>query len=552
MTQRSGFSVMRQLIRLVGPLRGFMLLAILLGVAGHLCAAGITVVSGYGILAVLGQDQTSSLGFFFALAIVMAILRGALRYGEQLCNHYLAFKLLALIRDHVFRALRRLCPAKLEGRDRGDLIAVITSDIELLEVFYAHTISPIAIATLFSSIAVVYIGHFHWLLGVLALGAYLVVGVEIPLATSRLSGDRGSRLRAQSGDLSSFVLESLRGLSELLQYGQGAARLREMVTRTDALTTLERSQKRQAGHNQAVTNTVILCFDLAMLALSAWLYLAGSVDAGGVLLPTLAMFASFGPVVALANLGSTLQNTFAAGNRVLDILEEKPVASDITGEAPVRFRGAAVQDLTFSYGEETILSNVRCELPQGKIVGIVGKSGSGKSTLLKLLMRFWVAPEGSITISERALEHINTDNLRAMESYMTQDTHLFHDSIAANLRIAKPDATDKELADACRKASVHDFIMTLSQGYETMVGELGDTLSGGERQRLGLARAFLHDADLMLLDEPTSNLDSLNEAVILRALSREQAQKTVVLVSHRASTMRIADMVYSVEQGRMS
>lgn len=552
MRARSGLLVMRELIRLVGPLRGFMLLAIVLGVAGHLCAAGITVVGGYALLRAMAQGAGDGLIFFFVLVAVMAILRGILRYGEQLCNHYLAFKLLALIRDRVFRALRKLCPAKLEGRDRGDLIAVITSDIELLEVFYAHTISPVAIACVFSGIVCVYIGHFHWLLGVLALVAYVVIGAVIPLATARLAGTTADNLRAQSGALASFVLESLRGLSELLQYGQGATRLAELAARTDDLTVLAGQQKRQAGRNQAVTNTCILLFDLAMLALSAWLYMQGAVTFDAVLLSTLAMFASFGPVVALANLGSTLQNTFAAGNRVLDILEEEPVVRDITGEPLLAFKGAAVNNLSFSYGEEKILSDVSCTIPEGNIVGIVGKSGSGKSTLLKLLMRFWQAPEGSITISDRSIERVNTSNLRAMESYMTQYTHLFHDSIAANLRIAKPDATDEELAAACRKASVHDFIMTLPDGYETMVGELGDTVSGGERQRLGLARAFLHDADLMLLDEPTSNLDSLNEAVILSALAKERAQKTVVLVSHRASTMRIADKVYSVEQGRMS
>lgn len=292
--------------------------------------------------------------------------------------------------------------------------------------------------------------------------------------------------------------------------------------------------------------------DLAMLGVSAWLYLQSALTCDGVLLATLAMFSSFGPCVALANLGSTLQNTFAAGNRVLDILEEEPVVEEISGCAPVYFDGAEVRNLSFSYGDEEILTNVSCCIPEGQIVGIVGKSGSGKSTLLKLLMRFWQAPAESIRISDRDIASINTNNLRAMESYVTQETHLFHDSIAANLRIAKADATDEELVAACRKAAVHDFIMTLPQGYDTRVGELGDTLSGGERQRLGLARAFLHDAPLMLLDEPTSNLDNLNEAVILRALAEERTCRTVVLVSHRASTMRIADTVYSVESGRLS
>lgn len=552
MPQRNGLIVMLRLVGLVRPLIFYMVLAVTLGVAGHLCAVGITIAGGYGLLAVFAEGAEAPLHFIAALMVVMAILRGLLRYGEQLCNHFLAFKLLALIRDRVFRALRRLCPAKLEGRDRGDLIAVITSDIELLEVFYAHTISPIAIAALFCGAMSVYIGSFYWLLGLLAVCAYGIVGVGIPLVASRISAGEGTRLRVQSGALSSFVLESLRGLSELLQYGQGDARLAEMQRRTAALSEVEAEQKLHAGTNQAVTNTVIMLSDLAMLGVSAWLYLQGALTCDGVLLATLAMFSSFGPCVALANLGSTLQNTFAAGNRVLDILEEEPVVEEISGCAPVYFDGAEVRNLSFSYGDEEILTNVSCCIPEGQIVGIVGKSGSGKSTLLKLLMRFWQAPPESIRISDRDIASINTDNLRAMESYVTQETHLFHDSIAANLRIAKADATDEELVAACRKAAVHDFIMTLPQGYDTRVGELGDTLSGGERQRLGLARAFLHDAPLMLLDEPTSNLDSLNEAVILRALAEERTCRAVVLVSHRASTMRIADTVYSVESGRLS
>jgi ATP-binding cassette subfamily C protein len=272
--------------------------------------------------------------------------------------------------------------------------------------------------------------------------------------------------------------------------------------------------------------------------------------------------------VALANLGSTLQNTFAAGNRVLDILDEEPVVEEIAGKENIVFTGASAEHVTFSYdtvdswsrqdekiqknGTETILSDISVEIPNHKIVGITGRSGSGKSTLLKLFMRFWKVQEGNVAISGTSVEQINTENLRDMESFMTQETYLFHDSIRNNLKIAKLDATDEEMMTACKKASVHDFIMSLPNGYDTQVGELGDTLSGGERQRLGLARAFLHDAPFLLLDEPTSNLDSLNEAVILKSLKEEQNGKTIVLVSHRPSTMCIADTVYSVEHGRVS
>ena len=545
--KRSGFNIMRRLIGLVKPLTGYMILAITMGLIGHLCAAFITVFGGYAILYVLHPEWSMGLGVLFGAVLIFALVRGFLRYAEQACNHFIAFKLLALIRDKVFGALRRLCPAKLEGKDKGNLISLITSDIELLEVFYAHTISPIAIAFLFCIIMVCFIGSYHIALGILALAAYITVGVIIPIVTSKLSGDDGIRFRTKSGELSSFVLDSLRGLSETLQYGQGEKRMAAMNDQTDSLSCDEERMKRTAGRNTAVTNTVILIFDLSMLFLSA--HLCGF---EGCLIATLALMSSFGPVVALAALGSTLQNTFAAGNRVLDILDESPVVEEITGKEDVQFHGAAAENVTFAYGEETILDNFSVTIPENKIIGINGRSGSGKSTLLKLFMRFWQVQQGNVKISGRNVDAINTSNLRNMESFVTQETHLFHDSIRNNLRIAKLDATDDEIISTCKKASVHEFIMSLPKGYDTEVGELGDTLSGGERQRLGLARAFLHDAPFMLLDEPTSNLDSLNEAVILKSLHQECADKTVVLVSHRKSTMGIADTVCCVEHGRMS
>lgn len=548
---RNGFQVMSRLIGLVKPLSGYMVLAILMGLAGHLCASFITILGAYGVLYVLGIKTALPLGWIFALAVLFALVRAGLRYGEQSCNHFIAFKLLALIRDKVFLALRKLCPAKLEGRDKGDLISVITSDIELLEVFYAHTISPAAIAFLFTIIMCLFIGSFHPLAGVLALIAYLTVGIAIPFVVSRASGDLGMRFRKGAGELSAFVLDSLRGLSETQQYGQGAVRLQQMNEKTENLSRDEAQMKRIAGRNTAITNSVILLFDLAMLFLCTMLYQKGSVDFSGVLIPTVALMSSFGPCVALAALGSTLQNTFAAGNRVLDILDEKPLVEEIVGKEPVKMTkgpAAKADHVTFRYDTETILSDVSVEFPKKQIVGIVGKSGSGKSTLLKLFMRFWVPNEGMLSIANRSLEEINTSDLRQMESFVTQETYLFHDSIKNNLRIAKLNATDQEIEDACKKASVHDFIMTLPNGYDTPVGELGDTLSGGERQRIGLARAFLHDAPFLLLDEPTSNLDSLNEAVILKSLYEQKKDKTIVLVSHRQSTMNIADTVYAMDE----
>ena len=550
MKKRSNLKVMVSLIGLVKPLVGYMILAISMGLIGHLCATFITVLGTQVVVNVI-HANVWSVGLLVCI-VVFGILRGILRYGEQACNHFIAFKLLALIRDKVFMALRRLCPAKLDGKDKGNLISIITSDIELLEVFYAHTISPIAIAITFGIVMCLYIGQFHVAFGVLAFMAYLCVGGIVPVMISKMSQDVGMKFRSKSGALSSFVLDSLRGLKELMQYDAGKQRIQQLHEKSLDLSEDERVSKQIMGRNMAITNTTILVFDIAMVFMGAYLYLQQAVTFDGVLLSTIALMSSFGPFVALANLGSTLQNTFAAGNRVLDILEETPVIDEITGKEKVSFTGMQVEDVTFAYQDEVILKNVSLDVQENQVIGLVGKSGSGKSTLLKLMMRFWKPQQGNLSISGNNLEDINTTNLRDMQGYMTQETYLFQDTIANNLRVAKWDATEEEMIEACKKAAIHDFIMTLPKGYDTPVGELGDTLSGGQRQRLGLARAFLHDAPMLLLDEPTSNVDSLNEAIILRSIKNEEKKRTVVLVTHRPSTLRIADTVYKVENGRMS
>ncbi|MGL5540342.1 MAG: amino acid ABC transporter ATP-binding/permease protein [Erysipelotrichaceae bacterium] len=552
MKKQNNMTIMAKLITLVKPMLGTMLLAISMGIIGHLSASFITIIGGYSILAILQETFANVLPTLFAMAVGLALLRALFRYGEQYCNHYIAFKILALIRNKVFVALRALSPAKLEGRDRGDLIYTITSDIELLEVFYAHTISPIAIAFLFSLLMVGFIGQFHFTLALIALFAYFSVGVIIPITTSRKNKNLGLTLRNQSGELSSYVLESIRGLDETLQYNTGQARLAGMNERTDALLAKEDQIKHISAHSIGMTNFTILGFDLLMLLAALVLYQQGHIGFEGVLLSTIAMMSSFGPVVALANLGSTLQHTLASGKRVLALLEEKPIVKEVVGATEVAFNGATLKQVVFGYDEKRILNGFSLDIAQNQIIGIKGPSGSGKSTLLKLLMRFWEAQHGHVMISERAIEHINTCNLRDMQSFVTQDTHLFHDSIRKNLLVAKWDATEEEMMEACKKASIHEFIMALPHGYDTSVGELGDFLSGGERQRIGLARAFLHDAPFMLLDEPTSNLDSLNEAIILRSLKEARKDKTIVLVSHRDSSMRVADSIVNVEKGRTS
>ena len=551
MKKRSKAGTLLKMLGLVKPLTGFMCLAVLTGTLAFLAVQFIPILGGFAVLHGLGHDTPIGITAIWVCLVLFALLRAVLRYTEQRTNHYIAFTLLAIIRDKVFQALRRLCPAKLEGRDKGDLISLITSDVELLEVFYAHTISPICIAFLVELVMVIFIDSYHWSLGLLALCAFVSVGVILPLIISKRSGNTGDEIRAQSGELAAYVLENIRGLDETVQYGNGMQRMDGMNRKTQKLTENQGRLNQLTGFNLALANTFILVFDIAMLLLSAHLYSKGITDFSGFIIPLIALMSSYGPVSALANLGTTLQSTIASGGRVLDIIEETPETEEITGKQNVSFSGADCENVTFSYRGDVVLKDFSMKFPENKIVGVIGKSGSGKSTLLKLLMRFWKTTSGTVNISGTNIENINTANLRDMESYMTQETQLFKDTIANNIRIGKLSATDEEVISACKKAAIHDFIMTLPNGYNTSVGELGETLSGGERQRIGLARAFLHDAPFMLLDEPTSNLDSLNEAVILRSLKEESAGKTVVLVSHRASTMRIADVTYSVENGRI-
>ena len=573
--RRGAIQIMKSLIGLVKPLIHIMLAAILLGTLGYLCAIFLTILAGQVIVRGLLADKsdiliknmwlaTAPVKNILTVMIVIAVLRGILHYAEQYCNHFIAFKLLAIIRHKVFSSLRKLCPAKLEGKDKGNLISIITTDIELLEVFYAHTISPIAIATLTSLIMVIFIGHYHWLAGLLALVAYLIVGVVIPMWNGKRGSQKGMEFRTGFGELNSFVLDSLRGLDETIQYGQGDKRKEQMTKRSKNLAGMQEDLSKMEGSQRSYTNMVILLSSFGMLALTMWLYTKGEVGFEGILTCTIAMMGSFGPVVALSSLSNNLNQTLASGERVLSLLEEVPLVKEISdsdNEAShkfssdshdSKFTGAEASKVTFAYNEETILDDYSLRVKPGMITGIHGASGSGKSTLLKLLMRFWDVNQGSVSVDGENVRKIPTRHLRDMESYVTQETHVFHDSIANNIAIAKHGASKEEIMEAAKKASLHDFIMTLPNGYDTEVGELGDTLSGGEKQRIGIARAFLHDAPMILMDEPTSNLDSLNEGIILKSLKESAKKKTVVLVSHRVSTMNVADVVYEMENGRIS
>ena len=550
--RRSGLSIMARLIRLVGPLVPFMLIAVVMGVAGFGSAIFLTVLGAGGLLDAAGASSFVGFGQAIALVVVCGVLRGFLHYGEQICNHFIAFKLLALIRDKVFAALRRLAPAKLEGRDKGNLVSLATSDIELLEVFYAHTISPVIIALLVSLLMTAFIATQSWQLAGIALLAYAVIGIGVPLVSSRGVQAAGRAQRDQLGDANSFVLESLRGLDEVLQYGQGSARSRALLERTMGLARAERTLKERTALFSAVTGGLVLLFDLMMILGAFSLVQDGQVGFGQAVVSVMALMSSFGPVLAVAALGTTLQQTLASGARVLDLLDEQPECPEVTDGANVTFNGAAARDVRFSYGEEAILDGVSVRFAPGQVVGISGRSGSGKSTLLKLLMRFWDPDEGAVEVSGVDLRRVNTASLRAAEGYMTQDTHLFTGTLGENILLAGPDATREQLEEACRKASLTELVEKLPCGLDTPVGELGGALSGGERQRVGLARVFLHDAPFVLLDEPTSNLDALTEASVLKALSDFRENKTIVLVSHRASTCAFADVSYSVERGRLS
>ena len=590
--RRSALYIMGSLIGLVKPLLHIMLAAIVLGTAGYLCAIFLTILAGqvvvHGLAVSVGTEFGDSGGARLAgtvfsgsagtgtvtvknmwlintpvktiimVMIIIAVLRGILHYAEQYCNHFIAFKLLAIIRHKVFAALRKLCPAKLEGRDKGNLISIITTDIELLEVFYAHTISPIAIATLTSVIMVFFIGRYHWMAGFLALAAYLIVGVVIPMWNGKRGSQMGMEFRTNFGELNSFVLDSLRGLDETIQYGQGEKRKEQMSERSGSLAGMQEKLSRMEGSQRSFTNLVILLASFGMLGLTVWLYGKGEIGFEGILTCTIAMMGSFGPVVALSSLSNNLNQTLASGERVLSLLEEMPMVEEIpesrsgVSENKNGFSGAEAQNVTFAYENETILDDYSLKLEPGKITGIHGASGSGKSTLLKLLMRFWDVNQGKVSVDSVDVRKIPTNNLRDMESYVTQETHLFHDSIANNIAVGRPGASREEIIEAAKKASIHDFIMKLPKGYDTEVGELGDTLSGGEKQRIGIARAFLHDSPLILMDEPTSNLDSLNEGIILKSLREASEKKTVVLVSHRKSTMNIVDTVFEMKDGRIS
>ena len=542
---RSAFGVMLGLIGMVKPLLGLMAVAIIMGCMGNLAATFITVLGGVGLGKVLGFYTNLSWHFLFTMIVMLAVSRGILRYAEQASNHNIAFRLLARIRSKVFASLRKLAPAKLEGSEKGNLISVLTSDIELLEVFYAHTISPIAIAVITSVVMCVFLGHYHVSLGILAAVFYMMVGVVIPVLNGKAGQEYGRRYRKKYGDLNTVVLDNLYGLDEIVQYGQQKKRLAKMEACTKELEELNRMLKKKEAIQRITTDSVILLAGIVMLGISSFLFEKGMLDKGEVLIATIAMMSSFGPTAALSALSNNLNQTLASGNRVLNLLEEEPVVYDVTDGASFEEGDILAKDVTFSYedADSAVLSDFSHVFYQNTIHGILGKSGCGKSTLLKLMMRFYEVSGGSIRYGTTNVNEITTKELRNHISYVTQETFLFSDTIENNIKVAKENATREEVIEAAKKASLHEFVCSLPDGYDTRLGELGDSVSGGERQRIGIARAFLSQANVIFLDEPTSNLDSLNEGIILKSLEKEAKDKTILLVSHRKSTMGIAKNV---------
>lgn len=551
--RKNGFVVMGHLLKLVTPLAHIMAFTITMGTLGFLAAIFIMVLGAMGLVNLLNFDTHLSFSGILTALIVLAVARGALRYLEQMSGHYIAFKLLALLRDKVFSSLRRLAFVKLQDKQAGQLVSLVTNDIELLEVFYAHTIAPIMIAFFTSAILLLVFGHLSGWFVVVALAAYLTVGVILPIITTQLAREDGRRYRELVGEMNDFFLDSVRGMKEIQLFGYAKQRLDEIQQRSQKIDTAFERIKDQEAKVRVYTEVAVSAFNIIMLFTGLILFSLDKIDFSAFLISVILLMSSYGPVIALSNLSSNLLQTLASGERVLSLLAEEPELKDV--ESAVDLKDVSridVENVSFAYGEEQILSDVSLSVKKGEILGIHGRSGSGKSTLLKLLMRFYDPKSGSIKINGETLPNINTRSLRDNMAYITQQTYIFNETIEENIRLARRDATLEEIMEAAKKASIHDFILSLPEGYQTKMTELGGNLSDGEKQRIGIARAFLHNAPIILLDEPTSNLDSLNEAMILKSLLNVKAEKLIILVSHRQSTMAICDQVIGIENGRMS
>lgn len=551
--RRSGVKIAAGLAALLGSLSFVMVAAVVNGALGFFAAMGVTVFASLGVAKALGEAVALSYGAIAAAAVACGVLRGVLRYFEQYGNHYIAFKLLAVLRDRIFSALRLLAPAKTEGRQKGNLIAMITSDIETLEVFYAHTVSPICIAAVVSVSVFLFVGlAASWYLALTALIGYVVIGIASPLRASAKLKAGGVNYRRGFASFNAFFLDSIKGIREIVLNNCGEERKKEVNRRSEDLLKETEKMKNSVAKNSAAVELLISLFIIASFAVGVLLVSEGTLSLGRMIIGVTAVFGSFGPVTALSALPGNLTQTFACGDRVLNLLEEQPAVQPVIGGKTLRFDRVNVDRLSFAYNDEAeILKEICLNAKKGEIIGIVGKSGCGKSTLLKLLMRFREKNSGRIDYNETEISEIDSVNLTDNVTMVPQNVWLFDETVEENLRIAKPEATAEELEAACRAAAIHERIVSLPDGYRTRVGFGGSRLSAGEKQRLGVARAFLRGSGLILLDEPTGNIDSLNEGILLKSLVNAKKDKCIILVSHRESTMSIADRIYRLENHRL-
>ena len=551
--RRSGARIMANLILLLGSLVYIMVVAVINGSLGFISAMGVTFFGAVAIAKAIGESIPVSYEALIILTISCGVIRGLLRFLEQYGNHYIAFKLLAVLRDKIFTSLQRLCPAKLESKQKGSIIAMITSDIETLEVFYAHTISPVCIAVIVSAVVLILVGFVSsWYLALIALIGYFLIGIIVPMIASDRLKASGVRYRTEFASFNAYFLDSIKGIKDIILHNADQARKTEVNRRSDILLDETKKMKQKITNAGAATEFIVSIIIIATLACGIALVAGDLLSAGRMVIGVVTIFGSFGPVIAISALPGNLTQTFASGDRVLDLLSEKPAVTPVKDGQIIDFEDLSVSDLSFSYdGQTEVLRDICMQAKKGEIIGITGESGCGKSTFLKLLLRFWQKDSGRIDYNGFDIDTVDTDSLLENVTMVSQTTYLFDETIENNLRIAKPDATMQEIENACKLASVHDFILTLPDGYQSRAGALGDNLSAGEKQRIGLARAFLRGSALILLDEPTSNVDSINEGIILKALKEQKHRKSIILVSHRASTMSIADRIYRVEKGRM-
>lgn len=546
MKKRSSLKIMLDLMVLAKVHTRDLVTATLAGIISFFSSTGIAVLAALLIVSVGGFIDVPFSKIIMWMA-ALAFIRGVTRYLEQYMNHLVAFRVLSTLRDKVFSAVRKLAPAKIEGSNKGALISMITSDIELIEVFYAHTISPISIAILSGITYVVLIALYSPAIALVTLISYLIMGVGLPIFFSKWSKDIGRILRRKIGGLNNIFLDLLRGITEIMQFAYRKRAIRVIEKTNKSLVEHQAVLIEQLALLLALEDVIVVLTTCAVILIGIWTGLAPAI-----LLPlTFGIFFSFPAIANVASLGNGLSQSLSCGERVLNLLEEKPVADEVTNGIELNLERATdplivVNDLSFSYGDRLVLENFNLKVAQGEFLGIRGESGCGKSTLLKLMMYFWSLESGEIFISGHSVQKINTQSLWHNISYMTQHTEFFEGTIRDNLLIAKPNSTEAELRDALDKAAILDFVDNLEHGLNTTLTELGDNFSAGERQRFGLARCFLKDTKIMLLDEPTSNLDTLNENIILDALKRNRDGKTVILVSHRESCFKICDRVINM------